>query len=171
MSRRVDQSSATCRVFTFKEGLLSAIAHDLEIDVGRFSITWDEQKIEATFETSSLRVLHPMANGRPNPSALSDRDQRKIEQTMRDEVLQVARHPTVRFTCTTLGDGDARTLNGTLSLSGRERALPVRVQKDGARWIAEATIHQPDFGMKPYTAMLGTLRIQADVRVRLEVPA
>jgi polyisoprenoid-binding protein YceI len=112
-----------------------------------------------------------MANGRPNPSALSARDHRKIEETIRDEVLRASRFPTVRFVCTELGDGDTRTLTGTVSLSGRERTTRVQVHRSGTHWIAETTLHQPDFGMTPYSAMLGTLRIQPDVRVRLEVPA
>lgn len=181
--RTADQTSATCRVFTFKEGLLSAMAHDLEIEVGRFTVAWDEDTerapgagpaIDATFEATSLRVLHPMAHGRPNPSALSARDHRKIEETIADEVLQVRRHPTIRFVCDRV-DGEPgaseRTLRGRLTLRGREGPIAVRVRREGARYVAEATIHQPDFGMTPYSAMLGTLRIQPDVRVRVEVPA
>ena len=33
-----------------------------------------------------------------------------------------------------------------------------------------ASVHQPDFGIRPYSAMLGTLRGQADVSVRVVLP-
>ena len=47
---RSTQDDARCTVYTFKEGLLSAIAHDLEIAVERFSIEWDDARtrIEAS---------------------------------------------------------------------------------------------------------------------------
>src|SRR4051812_4209200 len=35
---RIDPASAECLVYTFKEGLLSAVAHDLKIRVERFEI-------------------------------------------------------------------------------------------------------------------------------------
>jgi len=31
-------------------------------------------------------------------------------------------------------------------------------------------LHQPDFGIRPYSAMLGTLRVDADVVVRVVIP-
>jgi hypothetical protein len=47
----------------------------------------------------------------------------------------------------------------------------VQVHQDVSHYIAEARIHQPDFGIRPYTALLGTLRVQPDVMVRVVVPA
>ena len=42
--RHFDQQSATCQVFTYKEGLLSAVGHDLKINVGRFTVDVDPGK-------------------------------------------------------------------------------------------------------------------------------
>ena len=44
-------------------------------------------------------------------------------------------------------------------------------RRDGDRLRAEVTIHQLAFGIRPYTALLGTLRVRPDVIVRLSVPA
>ena len=113
-----------------------------------------------------------MKDGVPNPSALSDRDKRKIESTIQDDVLETRRHPEIRFTSTDVRvEGDTATIRGTLALHGRTKPLEVRARKEGAKWIAETTLHQPDFGITPYTAMMGTLRIKPDVRVRIELPA
>ncbi len=38
-------------------------------------------------------------------------------------------------------------------------------------WTAEVRLQQPDFGIRPYRAMLGTLRVQPDVLIRMSVPA
>jgi hypothetical protein len=162
-----DAKDARCRVFTFKEGLLSAVAHDLEIEVQRFSVTIDGAQVRASFDASSLRVLHAVHDGVPRPGALSDRDRTKIEQTIRDEVLGARRHPEVRFEAEARGDA----LAGTLTLLGRARPLRVPLRTEGNKRIAEATLHQPDWGIAPYSAMLGTLKIKPDVRVRVELPA
>ena len=56
-------------------------------------------------------------------------------------------------------------------LGGRSKALTIEARRDAGRWVAEVLLHQPDFGVKPYSAMLGTLKIKPDVRVRVSVPA
>jgi hypothetical protein len=164
-----DERTAQCRVYTFKEGLLSAVAHDLEIEVGRFRIERDAAGIRAVFDARSLRVLHATSDGRPRPDALSARDREKIEANIAGEVLETRRHPEVRFTASV--EGEPSEVRGTLELHGRQREVAVAVRRQGERWIGEATLHQPDFGITPYSAMLGTLRIKPDVRVRIELPS
>lgn len=171
----VTEREARCRVFTFKEGLLSAVAHDLEIDVTRLRIEWpdDRSTVRASFDARSLRVLHPMVNGRPAAHAVSDRDRRKIEENIVDEVLHAARHPEILVEGKlewTEPDRRAR-LEGTLTLTGRSRPLRLEVTRIDGEWRAETTIHQPDFGITPYTAMLGTLKIRPDVRIEVRIPS
>jgi hypothetical protein len=161
-----DAKDARCRVFTFKEGLLSRVAHDLELEVQRFSVSIEGQQVRATFDPASLRVLHALHDGAPRPGALSARDRAKIEETIRDEVLAVRRHPEVRFEAEARGEA----LVGTLTLLGRTRPLSAALSTEGASRIAEATLHQPDWGITPYSAMLGTLKVRPDVRVRVELP-
>jgi polyisoprenoid-binding protein YceI len=162
-----DAKDARCRVFTFKEGLLSAVAHDLEIDVTRFSVTVEGDTVTATFDPKSLRVLHAMHDGAPRAGALSDKDRAKIESNIEGDVLRVSRHPEIRFSAKASGS----ELDGTLTLAGRTRSLRVPFRTEGNRRVAEVTLHQPDFGIAPYSAMLGTLKIKPDVRVRIELPA
>jgi hypothetical protein len=172
---RFTQDDAECRVFTFKEGLLSPIAHDLEIAVERFSIEWDESKLEARFDPSSLRVLHARKEGRADSSALSDKDKRKIEANIQGDVLEVKRHPAeIVFAAAPVplagGAGGEGAVRGELQLHGRARTIEARVRRDGERWIGEATLHQPDFGITPYSAMMGALRVKADVEIRVRAP-
>jgi hypothetical protein len=37
--------------------------------------------------------------------------------------------------------------------------------------VSEVRVHQPDFGIKPYSAALGALKVQADVTVKVSAPA
>jgi polyisoprenoid-binding protein YceI len=170
---RINEREARCRVYTFKEGLLSAVAHDLEIDVKRFFVEWsdDASRLTAEMDASSLHVLHAVHDGRPAPSALSDRDRRKIEQTILEDVLHASRHPAIRFEASLTWAGGRPRLDGTLTLAGRSRSLPVSVSEDGRELVARATLHQPDFGITPYSAMLGTLKIKPDVKVEVRIPS
>lgn len=171
---RCTQEDAECRVFTFKEGLLSAVAHDLEIGVGRFHLEWDDARtrVEGRWEAESLRVMHAQKGGVPSPGALSDRDRKKIESNIQDEVLETRRFPEVRFTSSAIeAKGEGWVVRGTLELHGRSREIAATVSREGERWVTEVTLHQPDFGITPYSAMMGTLRIKPEVRVRIAVPA
>jgi hypothetical protein len=172
---RYDEHTAQCRIFTFKEGLLSPIGHDLEIEVARFELEWneDETTLEAHFDPTSLRVLHAMKDDRPLPGVLSVRDKQQIEEHIRKDVLSVDRdRGPIRFVSSAIeGHGERRTVRGMLELHGCIRPIEVRAHRRGERWIAEADLHQPDFGIRPFSAMMGTLRVRATVRVRVTAPA
>jgi len=167
-----DQSACRCLVFTYKEGLLSKMAHDLKIEVGRFWLKVETGSgVEASFDTRSLRVLSAQRDGRDAPRLLSDRDKQKIEGQIVRDVLKSARYPEARFRSSELEelDGGFR-VRGRLSLHGRERQLSAQVTAEGSLWTTELTLHQPDFGIRPFKAAFGALKVRADIKVRLEVP-
>ena len=170
---RFDPTTAECRVFTYKEGLLSAVAHDLEIRVESFTIEIDETawRLEARFDPTSLRVVGAVRNGAVDPGELSESDKRTIEGNIVRDVLDAARHPEIRFTSdAATGRGDDLAVRGTLALHGHTRDVTVIARRGADGWTAEARLHQPDFGIRPYSAMLGTLRVKADVVVRVTLP-
>lgn len=167
---RFDATTAECRVFTFKEGALSAIAHDLELAVGTASIeVGDDLAIEARIGLAGLRVLHAVKDGHAT-TALSDSDRRKIERTMADDVLDTRRHGEAVFRGKAEPAGASYRVSGELTLHGKTRPLTVTGQARDGRHVFEVSLHQPDFGIKPYSAMLGTLKVKADVKVRIAVP-
>jgi hypothetical protein len=170
----LDASSAECLVFTYKEGLFSAVAHDLKLRVTKFAIDVDEatRAIAAGFDAASLRVVCAMSDGKEVPRSLSTANKREIEGNIVREVLDAPRYPAIRFVSTGVEEkGNAYVVKGKLALHGHERQVRVQVHEDAGHYIAEARIHQPDFGIRPYTALLGTLRVQPDVVVRVVVPA
>lgn len=168
--KRLDARTASCFVFTFKEGLLSAVAHDLKLSVSRFTVELadDGAAIEARFDAASLRVVSAMRDQRELPTALSARDRRTIESNLSDDVLHARRHPEIVFRSTAIArDQDRATLDGELSLHGRTRPLRLAATRTGGEWKVETRLHQPDFGITPYTALLGTLRVAPHVVIRL----
>jgi YceI-like domain len=170
---RFDASSAECLVFTYKEGLLSAIAHDLKIRVTKFLIEVDEttRAIAARFDAASLRVVCAIEGGSEAPDSLTTANKREIEATIVSEVLDTSEFPEICFASTSVEEkGGAWIVKGKLALHGHERQVRVRVQRDGEHYVAEARIRQPDFGIRPYTALLGTLKVQPEVSIRIVVP-
>ena len=166
-----DSATAECCVFTFKEGLLSPIAHDLRLAIATFSIEVDATKssVLASFDTGSLRVDSPMKDGAENPTALSSADKAKIAGQIRDDVLHSTKFPAATFRSSSViarADG-GYDLSGELTLHGVTRPLAAQTRVVAGRQQLEVTLHQPDFGITPYRAMLGTLKIQANVTVRV----
>lgn len=170
---RYDQQSGECLVFTFKEGLLSAVAHDLKIRVGRWELHRDgDGAIEGSFDPNSMTVVCAMRDGRPSSGTISARDTAKIESNIKSDVLAASRHREIRFRSTRVSaEGDGYAVEGELTLVGRSRPVSARVTREGAQLVTEVRLNQPDFGIKPFSAMFGTLKIQPHVIVRLTVPA
>ncbi len=169
-----DPNSAECSVYTFKEGLLSAAAHDLKIKVSRFTLKVDASAVEGRWDARSLVVAAVMRDGHEAHGVLGQRDMDKIAKTIRDDVLSSDRYPEIVFRSdgVSVNDaGDRATIKGTLTLAGRSKVLTVEARREDARWVCEVVLHQPDFGVKPYSAMLGTLKIKPDVKVRVSLPA
>jgi polyisoprenoid-binding protein YceI len=164
---------ASCEVLTFKEGLLSQVAHDLLLRVTAFEISVDPatRAVAASFDAASLRVVTAMRDGRPLPGALREADARDIEATIADTVLRARRFPEIRFASTAVSPGErGYRVRGALTLAGATRQVAPAVRRKAGRLSAEVQLRQPDFGIRPYSAMLGTLRVKADVLVRVSVP-
>ena len=162
---------ASVTIFTFKEGLLSKMAHDLRIAVRRFEIAWDANVIRATFDPTSLEVRSTMRDGRDAPGLLSDRDLRTIEETIQRDVLETRRFRSIGFEGTEERKGDARSVRGKLTLHATARPIQIDLHPRAGHWLGTVELDQRDFGITPYRAMLGTLRIQPRVRIELSLPA
>ncbi|MFT7579180.1 MAG: polyisoprenoid-binding protein YceI [Myxococcota bacterium] len=174
----IDANQGECQVFTFKEGLLSPMAHDIKLQLDRWSLTHDPEArtLSGTFDPASVRVVCARKNGADSPGTLSSGDMRKIQKTIQNDVLKTRRFGEIRFAghyVATDGEpaGSGFTVEGELTLAGRTCPITAVVTLAGDQLVATARIHQPDFGIKPYSAMFGALKVQAAVEVRVAVPA
>lgn len=170
---RYDAYNSECLLFSFKDGLLARLAHDLKLQVERFSIEVDDttRQIKATFDPSSIQVVCAQVDGRDDPSTLSKGDRKKIHDNVAKDVLRTRKHPEICFNSTNVVErGEGFAVEGRLQMYGKSRNIQTSVRSDGDRWVAEVKIHQPDFGIKPYTAALGALKVKPDVVVRVSVP-
>lgn len=159
-----DARTAEIHVFTFRAGLLAAAGHDLELAATEFSVDVDgaEGPVRARVAAASLRLV----------SHASDGDRRQIERNAADDVLDARRFASIEFAGTRIvRDGNQARVEGTLTLHGATRPLAFTARDDGEKWRAEITLDQRDFGIKPFSALFGTLRVRPDVRVRVSVPS
>lgn len=165
---------AECRVFTVREGLLASFGHDLELAVTRFDIRVDEtaRSVDASFDAASLRVVRALRDGVELPDALTDRDRRTIEEAIRRDVLETGKYPEIRFRSTRVVDVEGGfDVTGRLALHGQELEVPIRLRRTDDRYTAEVRVHQPNFGIRPYSAFLGAMKVKPDVTVTVSLPA
>jgi hypothetical protein len=153
-------------VLTFKDGLLARLAHDLQIRATDWDATLDGDAIVVRVGLVGLRVDGAVEHGRLAHGVLSRGDLGKIERTMNDDVLLTARWPEARFEGTI--DRETLRVRGRLTLHGRTLDLPaVTVRDDGERWCAELAITPSRWGIAPYRALAGALKLQDRVLVRV----
>lgn len=152
------------QILTFRDGLLSRLAHDLRLDVTEVVVEVEGDQIVATIDASSLRVDTAMKRGQPHPGALSASDQAKIEATIRDDVLRSPQHPQIVFRSESVRKA---SVAGTLTIGGRSQGVRLQFRDLADQRVAEVRLDQRAFGITPYRAMGGTLKLKPEVLVRV----
>ena len=84
---RFDPGTATCEVFTFREGVLAAAGHDLKLRATRFELEVTRESVSARFEADSLRVVAAMRGRSEDPGALSARDRTFVAKNAKGQVV------------------------------------------------------------------------------------
>jgi polyisoprenoid-binding protein YceI len=173
-------SESSFWVFVAKTGLLSGLAHDHEIGVKSFSGKATIPQAGAgggaltlEIDAKSLTVL----DKKP-----SEEDKKKIAASMHDEVLESRKHPGIAFKSAGVSDlkpaGEnaySLTLEGDLTLHGvtRRIAVPVTltVTPQQLRAVGKYTLKQSDYGIKPYSAAGGTIKVKNEVVIHFNIVA
>jgi polyisoprenoid-binding protein YceI len=161
---------ATLTVRTGKAGAASKAGHNLRIEVTSWRATLDvaedpaQTAMALTADARSLRVRE----GTGGMQALDDDDRKNIEQTIDDEVLEGS---AIEFSSRRVERGANGTLSveGDLALAGTRRPVAFDLTAgDDGRLSASARIKQTDWGIKPYSALFGTLKVVDEVDVEIE---
>ncbi|MFY0532582.1 hypothetical protein [Nannocystis pusilla] len=92
------QDKGSIHVFTFKDGLLARLAHDLRLSLGRFEIRREGTALSGRFWPATLKVDGVVGkDGRVDVDGLGAGDKAKIQRNITDEILLTAQHPEVSF--------------------------------------------------------------------------
>lgn len=157
--------TASIEVFTFKDGLLARLAHDLQLSLTRFELRREEDVITGTFWPGSLVVDGPVGKRGVDTAAFSAGNKAEIAGNIA-EVLQVAKHPEARL----VGRWSGGAFKGELTLVGRTLPIEGKVTEAGGRLIAEVTLVPSRWGIAPYRALAGAIKLQDRVVVRVSGP-
>ncbi len=164
-------NSGKMSVYTYKEGLLSKLAHDLLIDVKNFKVNLNVPEagltsgsLEVELQADSVKVDCAMKNGERQPDTLKEKDIADIEKDMAKKVLHPDKYPTVNFCSKEIKEKEAGYhVNGELSLHGVTKTIDFDINTNGDNLKGRFSILQKDYGIKPFKAMLGTLRIKNEI--------
>ena len=154
---------------TRRGGAAAKAGHDLDIEVTAWEATLEAgedpeaTRAELTADATSLRVR----TGTGGMQALGDEDKASIHQTIDDEVLH-GQHIVFRST-RVRGTAAGLSVEGELTLAGATQPITfdLAVGDDGTL-RATALVTQSRWGMKPYSAMWGALKVLDDVEVVFE---
>lgn len=163
---KLNPQTSTFLVHTQTEGLLSALAHKRTIEATQFSgtIIYNEEdltksRVELLIETQGLS---------PADKTLSKGDREKITENMRDSIMADT-FPTMHFgSQTVVPNSKGIRVAGDLRMKGNARriSLDVALEKinNELRSSGEFKVRQTDFGIQPYSALLGTIRVADELR-------
>lgn len=168
-----DASTGTCEVRTYKAGLLSAVGHDLALRVERWSLTLDpdDERVEGTFDGTTFAVLGVVKGERIDPDVLSVKEQGEVLDNIRKHVFKGFRPASIRFEADDVEfDDDTIEGEGTLEIPPGRHTVRFEASVEDGQAICTVRLHQPDFGIVPFKALMGALKIQPDIEVRITVP-
>jgi hypothetical protein len=161
-THRLGPENGTLTVRTGRTGAVAKAGHDLLLEVTAWSATLEGGAVELTADGGSLKVRE----GTGGMQALDDGDVANIETTIDDEVLKRDR---ISFRSTRVTDtAEGLRVEGELTLLGTTRPLAFDVTVADDRLSAVAVVKQTDFGMKPYSALFGALKVADEVKVALD---
>ena len=149
-------------------GRAARMGHRLTIAVKRWqaSVRWagaEPVSAELVVEVDSLELLR----GEGGVKGLSGPEKALVRSNALKS-LDAGRHPEIRFTADTVDKtDDGYRLTGTLHLRGRSGAhvIDLRTENLGGAWrmSAETSVRQTDYGVKPYSLLMGSVQVADEV--------
>jgi polyisoprenoid-binding protein YceI len=157
-------------VETRRSGAAAVAGHDLKLEVTAWNGTLElgensaESSVTLHADGSSLRVLE----GTGGMKSLDDDDKRNIEQTIDAEVLRSTAIE-YRSSAVERDSEDRLRVTGELGLAGRTNSIEfvLNLTPDG-HLTGTATVRQSDWGIKPYSALFGALKVADEVTVTIQ---
>lgn len=151
---------------TGRSGAAAKAGHNLELEVGTWEATLevgDSSSLELSADATSLSVV----KGEGGAQKLGEDDKADIKKSIDKDVLKQESIEFQSDTCEASDDG--LSVSGDLSIAGKSEAVSfdVSVDDDG-KLTASTTLTQSDWGIKPYSALFGALKVNDDVEVLVE---
>ncbi|MBV8178694.1 MAG: YceI family protein [Mycobacterium sp.] len=166
----IDASDGELLVHTGVAGRAAKMGHRLTIAMKRWqaTVTWSDGEPAAAqleVDVDSLDVLR----GEGGLTPLSGPEKILVRSNALRQ-LGAGRFPQICFAADTIDQSqDGYRLAGTLQIRGKTRpqVIDLRTEDLGDVWqlSSEAVVRQSEFGVKPYSLLMGSLKVADDVTV------
>jgi polyisoprenoid-binding protein YceI len=166
-------SDGTLRVRTGRQGMASKVGHDLTLEASNWNATVavdaeaGQSEVKATIEPRSLEVVAATGGAK----AVSEKDKKDIKKN----IVGLLGNHSITFQSTSVKSTSdtTATVVGDLSIAGQTRqvTLDLTIEPDGgeAHLKGRMPITQSNFGIKPFSAMMGALKVKDEVDIDLDV--
>lgn len=168
-THNIGPENGTLLVKTYRAGMAQKAGHDLVIDVTSWNatVTVDGDSpvtVELSADPRSLEVRE----GHGGAKALSDKDKADIRESIDSKVLK-GEAITFRSTGVTSHDPGSVSMDGEVGMAGATRPVnfEVEIGPDG-QVKAGVPLTQSEWGIKPFKAMMGALKVKDEVEVVLD---
>jgi hypothetical protein len=157
-------------VFTFKDGPLASLAHDLRLSFAEFTSDVEGDQVVVTCPLRGLRVDGVVEGGVLDAKRPEEAERARILAVVHGELLDSERHPTAVYRARLSADGASPVLEGSLTLRGATLPVDVRVERRGAVWRGQVELLPSRWGITAYRALFGAIKLADKLRIEFEQP-
>lgn len=169
----VGPESGRLLVKTARTGLGAKAGHDLTIEVTRWhgKVVMDVANpancsVSVEAETGSFEVREGTGGVKP----LTDADRADIKDTVRRKVLNAAKYPAIVFASSQVsGTQESFRVDGELTIMGVTQPITVEGRVHEGRVHGSTLVVQTRWGIRPYSAFLGALKLRDEVEVQFDI--
>ncbi len=164
----LDASDGELLIHTGVTGRAARMGHRLTIAMTRWhaTVAWagaEPAGLELVVEADSLEVLR----GEGGVKGLSA-PEKALARSNALKSLDAGRFPDIRFVADTIDEiEDGYRISGALHIRGksRERTVDLGTEDLGDTWrmSAHTVVRQSDYGVKPYSLLMGSVKVADDV--------
>lgn len=164
----LDASDGELLLHTGVAGRAAKMGHRLTVTMQswRAAVTWSggaPVAVRVSVEVDSFQVLRG-AGGLTPLSA----PEKMLVRSNALNCLNARRHPRVHFQTTGVTvAGSGYRLDGLLDIGGQTHPHVVDVRVDGRRLHAQSAVRQTEFGIKPFSMLMGSMKVADEVTVSL----
>jgi polyisoprenoid-binding protein YceI len=157
-------------VNVYKDGVAAKMGHDLTLEAsswsGKADINPDDpasSSVSVTIDAGSLEVIEGKGGAKP----LSESDKKDIKKN----IEKTLGRGDISFESSGVsGTAPRISVKGDLTVGGQSRPVTLDLTvDDSGKAQGKVSFNQTQFGIKPFSAMLGALKVKDSVDVSIDV--
>lgn len=158
---------------TTRQGVAAKVGHDLTLVAERWRgtavVDTDDpagSSVTVEVDVDGLAVVEGTGGLKP----LSGGDKRDIVKNIQRKILHSDKHPAITFTSTAVsGTPEDFTVEGQLTIAGQTAPATLHGAVADGRAAGTAGVVQSRWGIEPFTAFFGALKVADEVTVQFDV--